>query len=327
VKDCASKLGASLALALSLAPAAHAGPVEARSEVARDAAGHEGNAARDEGGAESHAGGAESHEPNATEAQASFTRAIDLYTQGDYRAAAQAFLDTYTISGEAAVLFNVAQCYRQLGDCDATRNAYRAYRTAALKSAEAEAAAGSLNPESAVPEAWPAEFIATCGEESEIPAASPKPAAVPAAQPRTLLSAKPTNPRAPEAKPLADGPKPLSPVAIAGWITTGLGVAAGGIALYYGLRVEAQERASEALTNDAADRNTTDWKTLGGNSIDDDGVRSARFANVFTGAAAVLGATGIYLLLSDLWSAPPKASPLNLGVSERGVFATWRQPL
>lgn len=300
MKDCAFKLGASLALAVSLAPAAHAGPVEARSEVARDAAGPEGNAG--------HESSAASHEPSASEAQALFTRAIDLYTQGDYRAAAQAFLHTYTISGEAAVLFNVAQCYRQLSDCDGARNAYRAYRTAALKSAEAEAATGSPNPESAVPETWPAEFIATCGEES-LPAAPPPASTSSAASTSNTSSATP--PPAMNLRPTVNQPAPpnLEDVRwpaqrVAGWTLVGFGAASALTSLGFAW---AGSR-TEARVNRLPDG--TDYSEVA--ELDAQGRRENAAAIALGAAAAVVTGVGLFLLISE-----PESHPAGrqLGVS------------
>jgi tetratricopeptide (TPR) repeat protein len=50
-----------------------------------------------------------------------------LYAAGDYRRAAERFLQAYAVDQDPNLLFNVASCYEGLGDLDAALEKYRAF--------------------------------------------------------------------------------------------------------------------------------------------------------------------------------------------------------
>lgn len=51
----------------------------------------------------------------------------ELYAAGDYRRAAERFLQAYAVDQDPNLLFNVASCYEGLGDLDAAIEKYRAF--------------------------------------------------------------------------------------------------------------------------------------------------------------------------------------------------------
>jgi tetratricopeptide (TPR) repeat protein len=53
-----------------------------------------------------------------------------LYTAGDYRRAAERFLQAYAIEEDPNLLFNIASCYEALGDIGAALEKYRAFLAA-----------------------------------------------------------------------------------------------------------------------------------------------------------------------------------------------------
>jgi tetratricopeptide (TPR) repeat protein len=65
--------------------------------------------------------------PSALDASDLFWRGNAAYSKGDYAAARELYLAAFDVSGEAALLFNVAQCERRLGACDDARRSYERY--------------------------------------------------------------------------------------------------------------------------------------------------------------------------------------------------------
>lgn len=57
-----------------------------------------------------------------------FWQANDSYTNGEFLRAIELYRSAFELSGEAALVFNIGQCHRQLRDCDAARAAYSEYR-------------------------------------------------------------------------------------------------------------------------------------------------------------------------------------------------------
>src|SRR5512147_1101856 len=50
-----------------------------------------------------------------------------LYASGDYRRAAELFLQAHAIDEDPNLLFNIGSCYEALGDIDAALEKYRAF--------------------------------------------------------------------------------------------------------------------------------------------------------------------------------------------------------
>jgi Tetratricopeptide repeat len=56
-----------------------------------------------------------------------FEEGLKHYNVGDYKEALQSFKDGYFAKPDPIFLFNMGQCYRQLGDPDGAQRQYRAY--------------------------------------------------------------------------------------------------------------------------------------------------------------------------------------------------------
>jgi tetratricopeptide (TPR) repeat protein len=95
----------------------------------------------------------------------------ELYAAGDYRRAAERFLQAYAVDQDPNLLFNVASCYEGLGDLDAALEKYRAFL--ADPAAEAE---GRPRAEAAIER--------LTAELAERQAAKPPPAPIIAPAPR-----------------------------------------------------------------------------------------------------------------------------------------------
>ncbi|HTV21721.1 MAG TPA: tetratricopeptide repeat protein [Polyangiaceae bacterium] len=59
-----------------------------------------------------------------------------LYAAGDYRRAAERFLQAYAVDEDPNLLFNIGSCYEALGDIDAALEKYRAFLAAPLSDPE-----------------------------------------------------------------------------------------------------------------------------------------------------------------------------------------------
>jgi tetratricopeptide (TPR) repeat protein len=108
-----------------------------------------------------------------------------LYAAGDYRRAAERFLQAYAVDADPNLLFNIASCYEALGDIDAALEKYRAFLAAPDADPEgrprAEQAIARLTELESAP--------ADASQLPEAPAtatapAVPTPAAAPADTPR-----------------------------------------------------------------------------------------------------------------------------------------------
>jgi hypothetical protein len=107
----------------------------------------------------------------------------ELYAAGDYRRAAERFLQAYAVDQDPNLLFNVASCYEGLGDLDAALEKYRAFL--ADPAAEAE---GRPRAEAAIER--------LTAELADRQAAKPAPAPVVAPAPRVAVALEepPSNP-------------------------------------------------------------------------------------------------------------------------------------
>ena len=68
---------------------------------------------------------------DAPKARAHYERGTSLYQVGEYRQALEEFKQAHIEKGDAAFLYNIAQCYRQLGESKDALTFYRRYLTLA----------------------------------------------------------------------------------------------------------------------------------------------------------------------------------------------------
>lgn len=66
-------------------------------------------------------------DPAVTQARALYEVGTKNYRVGNYREALEAFKQAYLVKRDPAFLFNLGQCYRQLGDLENEVREYRAY--------------------------------------------------------------------------------------------------------------------------------------------------------------------------------------------------------
>lgn len=72
--------------------------------------------------------GAQSEEEKERAARAKFVQATKHYNLGEFEKALDAYKLVYELKPHPGLLFNIAQCYRQLGDFSAAAFYYRRYR-------------------------------------------------------------------------------------------------------------------------------------------------------------------------------------------------------
>jgi tetratricopeptide (TPR) repeat protein len=143
-----------------------------------------------------------------TEAKKHYERGMKSYNLQSFSDALREFKIAYVELPDAAFLFNIAQCQRQLGQYEAAGKSYRAY----------------LNQSPTAPNRAEAERLA---KQMDDTARAPHPAVVPPIAPTIASPARePTQPATPG--PIARTPKERSkllPMEIAGIVTADVGLA------------------------------------------------------------------------------------------------------
>ncbi|MSP61949.1 MAG: tetratricopeptide repeat protein [Myxococcales bacterium] len=72
-------------------------------------------------------GNARADDEDAKKARAHYTAATRYYNVGDFRQALESFKQAYIARADAVFLFNMGQCYRQMGEPEGAVRQYRAY--------------------------------------------------------------------------------------------------------------------------------------------------------------------------------------------------------
>jgi tetratricopeptide (TPR) repeat protein len=200
------------------------------------------------------------------------------YNLGHFREALGKYEGAYKLKAVPALLFNIAQCHRQLGDMKSAASAYRAYLRNTNKTDPHRAKAESLlaEVEAAMKrqvraqEAPPLGPAKVAGEEARAenkPAApppvveAPKPTAPVAEPPKTVAVAEPAKPvvalrpvPAPHAATSAPAPLPREPerTRVFTWIAAGGAVVALGAGAMFGLKAKSTKSDLESSPHDQA---------------------------------------------------------------------------
>jgi len=216
-----------------------------------------------------------------------------LYAAGDYRRAAERFLQAHAVDEDPNLLFNIASCYEALGDIDAALEKYRAFL-----------AATDADPEGR-PRAEQA--IARLTELGSPPTAPPQPPAAPA----PAISTPPAEPADTAAHDAGWVP----------WAGLGGGVALGALgAAFYWSGAADHGEVTDAPGFDDPDsvagmtRSRADALVRSGDTKKAIGVASAS-----AGAALIVGSVVWWLI--DPANPPSASTPLDvtLNSSEAGL--------
>jgi tetratricopeptide (TPR) repeat protein len=165
-------------------------------------------------------------------ARAAFQKGQTEYNLGNYAEAARQFEETYRLKPVPALLFNIAQCYRFMGNLDKAVQTYRAYLR--------NAAAGDKNVALATELLQQVEAALASKQKAERSAphglAPGAPADVPPA-PRTAVpavSAAPTPPRPVPSQILSSAPPEPRQPRVYTWVAAGTAAAALAGGAYFG---------------------------------------------------------------------------------------------
>jgi tetratricopeptide (TPR) repeat protein len=243
-------------------------------------------------------------------AREAFWEANDLYAAGDYARAIELFERAHELSGEVALLFNIAQCRRKLGECERARGAFTRY------------IAAEPQPPAAV-QNWLSDLEVECtAQESSEPGANRTTAeasvsasslsASPAEEQLELSSGSedadgvatgmpffPAGVNTPEVHSLQPTPTDAEwPTRqVVGWSLVGAGSLAAGAGIWFGLKANDDRDTLEQVTYELTDTGALyDDRAAG---IEDDRKRHATLAVSFGAAAIGLGVTGAILLLTE----------------------------
>ena len=169
------------------------------------------------------------------QARAAFQKGQTEYNLGNYAKAAEYFEETYRLRPVPALLFNIAQCYRFMGNLDKAVQTYRAYlRNAPPSDKNIELAKDLLTQvEKADEQKKHAESAAPHGLAPEPGPPASKPAVV-AVVDKTPASPPVTVPPAVTAPPPAPPPPAKSHTIT--WVTGGVAVAALAGGAYFGMQ-------------------------------------------------------------------------------------------
>lgn len=221
-------------------------------------------------------------------ASALFWQANDHYSAARYAEAIELYEGAYALSGEAALLFNIAQCNRLLRRCEAAQQSYARY-------IEVE-----QDPPSQALE-WVKELEAECSPPASTPSTAAD--AAPAGASDVAAPSEPgAKPQAASrhwdyAQPGQDDRSGWSTQRIAGWSLLGGAVAAAGLATWFGHQVGRTERDSEENAQRLRDNGET-WDEAGA-ALEAEGRREQTLSIGFGVVAAISGLVGGGLLLLD----------------------------
>jgi tetratricopeptide (TPR) repeat protein len=155
------------------------------------------------------------------QARASYRRGVQHYNLGEYEDALRDFKDAYRRQEDPAILFNIAQCERQLGHKPDAVRLYRSYLAAA------PAAPNRADVEDLV-----AKLQSAIAAEQAAQAAPPPVTEPPPPTPVAVVAA----------------PRPRTPVYKRWWLWTPIGLGLAGVALGLGLGLGLQPHAPTAAT-------------------------------------------------------------------------------
>ncbi len=137
-------------------------------------------------------------------ARAAFDLGMKHYNVGEYRAALDAFRRGYFAKPDPVFLFNMGQCYRQLGDPEASARQYRAYlrempRAENRHEVEGFIAAADAQLEKRAANAPPSGVLPTADARKLLVQPEPSPVSAPSAVPTpvAISALPPAEPGAP----------------------------------------------------------------------------------------------------------------------------------
>lgn len=212
-----------------------------------------------------------------------------LYDLREFPAAIERFKEAYRLRPDAASLFNIAQSYRLLGDCP---NAYDFYKTF------------QRNFPNERPETV-AKFIAELEACKDVKTAQPAPMDQP-----PVIPVGPPKPTPIVAPPVKDEPaSPGRGLRISGIALGGLGVAAVGTGVFFGLRARSQSKDLNA---------SPEWDP----SLEASAHRADRNAKILlgVGGAAVIGGAVLFYLG---YRAGTESSQVAVIPSHDGATFAW----
>lgn len=271
--------------------------------------------------------GAASGEVSASsfDADALFWQATDAYSKGEYRHAITLYEQSYALSRNPEALYNVAQCFRVLNDCEGALAAFTRY-------VEVQR---NLPPQA---ERWRSEVDAVCSTQgAEVPGA---PSAISAeSSPAASASASATVPNTAGSPPSVPHGTPvitatpsdqansrrMGSTQIVAWSLVGTGVASLAASTMFALRASSTNAEIERAWTRAQGGDET-WDDIGGR-LERDQKQEENLALGFGLAGVALAGAGLTLILGDYFAGSGEhASPvprLRVAVSGSELGACW----
>jgi len=232
-------------------------------------------------------------------ARALYDEGDRLYNLAEYEQAIERFKEAYKLLPEPLFLYNIAQAYRQKGDCASARTFYRNYLRAAPEAENrAKVEQRIAEMESCAPPAPPE------------PPTKKEPAPVPVAPaPAPVAPAPGVHARADAAPRRGEVPR------IAGLATAGVGVVLLGAAGWFARDASSQAEKLETLCRMPCDASDPDVL-----AADRDGVRADRLAiaSSIAGGVALVGGAALYWWG---WRQGREAPALSLVPTRSGAVA------
>jgi tetratricopeptide (TPR) repeat protein len=239
-------------------------------------------------------------------AQVLSARGIEHFRHGEYARAIDAFAASYARWPVAELLYDIAQAYRLLGDCDLALRYYRRFvseTTDAQLREKANARIASMSSCRALEPAAP--------EPANPPPAAVAPATAPA----------PTPPSAPRLLPApaatAAPPTLRRGYLISGIVAAGAALVLGGVAAYFSVETSARSTEVTHLIDQGGS-----W-TPSSQAVEAAGQRDERASGVLWGAAAAGAIVGTTLLLVGRYARRGDGSAL-VAHQGRGVLYQGR---
>lgn len=218
-----------------------------------------------------------------------YNKAQNRYLEGDVEAALHLMEQCYELSHRPNLLYNLAQIYRELGQCEPALKNYEQYLKESPNGERRDAA-----------EQYVKELVKQCPPKESNTGSAPTTPLAPSQTNQVSAPAAPTVRVVPMQVTSGDRTGYWTPMRQGGWTLTAIGVAAAVGSVYFAVQAREAKLDAEQILRDAkADPTRTVWADRGGNAREDDFRHGRMLAIAFGGiSAAALGAGIAALVLA-----------------------------
>jgi tetratricopeptide (TPR) repeat protein len=246
-------------------------------------------------------------------ARALYDEGLRHYNVAEYDQAIESFKSSYLVSGDASLLFNIAQAYRLSGNCEQALRFYKNFQRENPGASNAGEVDAAISKCEAAPPPPPAPEPRAAEPAPEPPVAVPVDIAPSAPAPlRPIPGAAPPPGTLPAVSPAEPRRDRGARRRLLGAVTAGAGAALLVSGLYFGIKAMSQ-------ASDTADQKG-EWGPEQ-QRAEEAGQRNGRIGGVLTGLGAAAVVTGgVVYLLGSL----ERPGPVAVALAPAGAKVVWR---